>query len=304
MKAHPLVGAALAAGLALLGGACAGDGGQAQGIFFVSTRDGDYAIYAMDAAGGGQTRVTDSESNPSSPRGLFFQIDPAPSPDGGKIAFASKRGGTFDIYVMSADGTDTQRLTSTREDDLHPTWSPDGSQIAFERGTPGDIYVMDADGSGARAITAGPATEAQPAWSPDGRAVAYVRRAPGTTIRELWLVQQDGSRPRALTSLEAVSYSPAWSPDGARIAFSTDVDNTQFDIYTVGSDGKGLRRVTVTNESSFEPSWSPDATTIAFSEGGAIFTRELDQDVPNELTDPSQNDSSPAWNPVPAGEEE
>ncbi len=87
------------------------------------------------------------------PSGLFFQIDPAWSPDGSTIAFASKRSGTFDLYAMSRDGSGTRRLTSTKEDDTQPTWSPDGDRIAFARGASSRLFVMNADGSGARRVT-------------------------------------------------------------------------------------------------------------------------------------------------------
>ncbi len=78
-------------------------------------------------------------------------MEPAWSPDGTQIAFSSRVEGTFDIYTMSADGSGSRRLTSTKEHDSHPTWSSDGRMIAFARD--GDIYVMDADGSGAHRIS-------------------------------------------------------------------------------------------------------------------------------------------------------
>lgn len=191
---HRVVAAALAAILALSLAACAGnDEPAAPGLVFVSTRDGDYAIYSMDADGGGEERLTEGKADPSTPQGLFFQIDPAVSPDGKLIAFASKRGGTFDLYAMATDGTGTRRLTSTPDDDGHPTWSPDGRQIAFERGIPGDLYVMNADGSGARRIGDDTAPELQPAWSPDGRWIAYLSDRSGEY--EVWLRPADGSGP-------------------------------------------------------------------------------------------------------------
>ena len=137
----------LAVGTMLLLSACGGGGDPRPDLLFVSTRDGDYAIYAMNADGARQKRLTRAEVDTSSPAGLFFQIDPAWSPDGATIAFASRRAGTFDIYVMRADGTGTRRLTATRVDDAHPTWAPDGQQIAFKRAD--DIYVMNADGTSA-----------------------------------------------------------------------------------------------------------------------------------------------------------
>ena len=53
------------------------------------------------------------------------------SPNGTRIAFASDRAGSNDIYVMSASGTGLMQLTLKISNDDHPTWSPDGTQIAF-----------------------------------------------------------------------------------------------------------------------------------------------------------------------------
>ena len=116
IRIHLSVG--LAVGIALLLSSCGGGGNPRPDLVFVSTRDGDYAIYAMNADGGRQKRLTKVEPDTSSPAGLFFQIDPAWSPDGASIALASKRSGTFDIYAMRADGsaTRTQRGRQTGGD--------------------------------------------------------------------------------------------------------------------------------------------------------------------------------------------
>lgn len=302
MSRHRLLArAAVVAAVAVALAGC-GDGDETAprpDLALVSSRNGDYAIYAMSAEGGSQVRLSSEEGDPSSPSGLFFQVEPSWSPDGRRLAFASKRSGSFDIYVMDADGEGTRRLTSTKKDDSHPSWSPDGRQIAFARG-PGDIYVMNADGSGARRISHPTVEEAEPAWSPDGKWIAYARRTPGTPIREVWIVRPDGTESHAVTSLGASSYTPAWSPDSSRIVFSSNVDGEIYELYTIGVDGKGRRGVAAATEGTFEPAWSPDGTRIAFSEGGAIFTVELGAGgEATRLTDTENNDSSPAWNPRP-----
>ena len=294
--------ALLALGTAILLAACGGSDDSDLDLAFVSTRDGDYAIYAMSASGGGQHRLTDAHGDPATPSGLFFQTEPAWSPDGNTIAFASKRSGTFRLYAMSSDGSGTRRLTSTKEEDGQPTWSPDGGRIAFARGAPSRLFIMNADGGGARRVTDEEAEEGDPAWSPDGRSIAYVQRSPGSSIRELWLVRPDGSQRHRLTNLGGVAQGPAWSPDGKRLAFSAAVAN-RFDIYTIGADGKGVRLLT-SGDDSIEPAWSPDGKTIVFAVGGALVAIDVANGVQSRLTDPGDNDSSPAWAPGTEGEDD
>jgi dipeptidyl aminopeptidase/acylaminoacyl peptidase len=250
----------------------------------------------MSADGSRQKRLTHEKGDPSTPEGLFFQVEPAWSPEGRQIAFASRRDGPFHIFVMRADGSGTHRLTSTKADDENPTWSPDGSEIAFERGPAGDIYLMDADGTRTRRVGKDFADEGDPAWSPDGRWIAYSRRTPGTSAREIWLVHPNGSGRRQLTHLQALSQAPAWSFDGRRIAFSSDKDGGIFGIYSVGVDGKTVALLAKSETGAFEPAWSMDGKTVVFSSDGSIVTVDLGGRE-KELTH-SKNDSSPAWRPV------
>ena len=293
MHIRPLL--LLAAGTALVLSACGGGGDPRPDLLFVSTRDGDYAIYAMNADGGRQKRLTRTEVDTSTPAGLFFQIDPAWSPDGAKIAFASRREGSSDIYVMRADGSGTQRLTATRVDDNHPTWAPNGQQIAFKRAD--DIYVMTADGTLAHDISHAIGSDSDPAWSPDGKWIAFTRRPSGTQEREIWIMRPDGSDQQRLTSLRGSSINPAWSPDGRRIVFASNIVGSLYDLYLVEVAGKRVQRLTQAGPDTFGPAWSPDGSTIAFSQDGAISTTDL-QGQTDALTDTTNNDSSPAWNPV------
>lgn len=264
-------------------------------LAFVSTRDGDYAIYGVDAGGAHEWRLTKEKGDPSTSTGLFFQLQPAWSPDGASIAFVSRREGHAHLYVMHADGTGSRRLTSAAADDTRPSWSPDGREIAFSRG--GELYAVPAAGGAVHRITRGLGGDAaDPAWSPDGKLVAYDYRRPGFSIREVWVVRADGSGARAVTRLQQSSALPTWSPEGNRLAFQSNTRGGHFEIYSIALDGTRLRRETRSEIDTIEPAWSPEGSAIAFSRDGAIWTVDR-QGKTTKLTS-GGNDASPAWRPT------
>jgi Tol biopolymer transport system component len=289
-----LLGAVLVLAATWLGAGCGSSGSPRPDLAFVSTRDGDYAIFGMNADGSRQKRLTREMGNHATPQGLFFQDEPAWSPDGTQIAFTSRRDGPRHVFVMRADGSGTRRLTSTKADDEHPTWSPTGNELAFGRA--GDIFVMTADGTKVHRLGNDLAEETDPAWSPNGRWVAYARRTPGTTIREIWLMHPDGSGRHQVTHRKVSSQAPAWSPNGRQIVFSSEVHPGIYAIYTVGLDGKAPRQLsTSVVAGAFTPSWSPDGKEIAFMSDGSIYTVTLIGSQ-KQLTK-GTNDSSPVWRP-------
>jgi Tol biopolymer transport system component len=287
----------LAAFAALVLAGCGGSSPKGPpDLLFVSTKDGDYAIFGADAEGKHVRRLTKEKGDPSTLSGLFFQVEPAWSPDGRQIAFASHRDGTSHIYVMQADGTGAKRLTNSAKDDDHPAWSPDGSRIIF--GREGALYGVPAGGGPAHRVGRGFGNAADPTWSPDGKLIAYDYRVPGFSIRELYVMRADGRGKRRVTKLRQVSGLPAWSPDGRRLAFQSNVRLGHFEIYTIGVDGKGLRQVTQSVVDVIQPAWSPDGSELAFSRDGAIWVEAAGTQT--QLTSGKNNDSSPAWRPVRA----
>ena len=127
-------------------------------VAFVSGREGNGAVYVMNADGSGQRRLTHTAGRDS---------HAAWSPDGRQIVFHSRRGGTIDVSVVNADGSGQRVLMRGAR---LPAWSPDGRRIALERSRDGfrDVYVVNADGSGLRRLTRNPEKTSVTdfAWSP------------------------------------------------------------------------------------------------------------------------------------------
>lgn len=261
-------------------------------IAFYSQRDGLAEIYAMNADGSEQTRLTNNDA---------VDWDPSWSPDGQQIAFISNRDGAGDIYRMNADGSEQTRLTTSDADDFAPAWSPDGQRIAFmafRDGNP-EIYAMNADGSNQTRLTFDNAVEGFPSWSPDSQQIAFMSERDGN--REIYVMNADGSNPVRLTTNAAVDDNPAWSPDGQHIAFKSERDGSR-DVYVMNADGTQQVRLTSPDADGFAPAWSPDGTQIAFQtsrDNGSeeIYRMNADGSDPVRLTDNAANisDGEPSW---------
>jgi len=200
----------------------------------------------------------------------------SPSTSGPRIDIGSLEGRivlsdeTNDIWSMRADGTHVRRLTSSPAMEFDPTWSPDGSRIAYRHwphnGT-SRIFVMKADGSDQQNLTRKDSWG--PDWSPDGRRIAFNSVA-GTGALDVYgyVVAPDGSGLRRI-SRHYVEY-PAWSPDGSQIAFMAPEpgatgSNPDYNIFVMDADGSHVRRLTTAPGEDGWPAWSPDGTRIVFS---------------------------------------
>jgi Tol biopolymer transport system component len=129
-----------------------------------------------------------------------LNTDPALSPDGKLLAYASDRGGngSLDIWVRQLAGGDPLRLTDNPADDYEPVFSPDGSQIAFRSDRDGGgIYVVSALGGQARRIAR---QGRHPRYSPAGDQIAYsVGEGGNSSVGcQMFVVQAAGGAPRQL----------------------------------------------------------------------------------------------------------
>jgi TolB protein len=218
----------------------------------------------------------------------------------GQIVFASKRGATWQIYVMDVNGANVRQLTSSGNN-YAPVWSPDGTRIAFDSDRYGDrdIFVMNADGSHQAQLTSDPAEDREPAWSPDGSLIAF--QSDRYTPRDVFVMNPDGSNQRALTNTNAVDALPDWSPDGTRIVFASDRDGRDVngEIYVMDTFGGNQTRLTNQAGHDFAPMWSPDGRRIVFyseRDGNRnIYLMNADGSNQIRLTSDDAVDESATW---------
>lgn len=216
----------------------------------------------------------------------------------GKIAFTSNRAnGQRDIYVMNADGAQPTLLTSASPSDESPSWSPDGSKIAFASHRDGNprIYVMNADGSEQVRLTAFAQAAGQPSFAPDGMRIAYM------SDYHVYVMGADGSNPQRITAAGDAGGYPDWSPDGQKIVYAGRLDSRQ-GIIVVNADGAQGMMLVPSNGSARAPAWSPDGREIAFSsacgQSQCIYLMSANGSNLRPVTSQTDAFDYPAWSPA------
>jgi dipeptidyl aminopeptidase/acylaminoacyl peptidase len=176
-------------------------------LAFQSNRgDLNYGIWVVNSDGSQLHRLAGNAAGDG-------DYSPSWSPDGNRIAFESDNGDSYDIYLMSPDGSLFARLTRTDDDEDSPAWSPDATKIVYVRwrGDFSNLWLMNADGSGQHALTKGPADDFSPVWSPDGTKILFSSDRGGNI--DLYVMNADGSgRPSRLTTAPEVEGFPSWQP--------------------------------------------------------------------------------------------
>lgn len=263
-------------------------------------------IFLMNEDGSGQTQITNVIAFAY---GIsFFSW----SPDGSRIVYSGDTGPLDgpEIYMINADGTGIKRIGSSiifGENDIvygvintYPSWSPDGSRIAFVKQgiRTSNIYIINADGSNETRITENSTDKRNPSWSPDGKKIAYSSK--NDRGYDIYTIRTDGSNKIRLTYLEAYYQKPYWSPDGSKILFRSLKDNLS-EIYVMDSDGTNLTKLTDNNGFNWSPVWSPDGSRIVFSSNLSgdfeIYTINADGSKFRNVSHNPRNDGSPSWSP-------
>ena len=215
-----------------------------------------------------------------------------------RIAFASRRRGDKEIFVIDYDGHDPYRVTSLDTISMTPDWHPNGQEICFTTFVRGnaDLYCASAGGGSARPLSTQNGLNIAPAWSPDGRRLALTLTKDGNS--EIYALDPSGRRLDRLTFNIGIDTSPTWSPNGRQIAFESDRAGLP-QIYVMDAEGANVRQLSRGGE-AHSPAWSPIGDRIAYVErvGGRfqIVTVDADGGSRQVMTSTGDNED-PSWSP-------
>ena len=241
----------------------------------------------------------------------------APTQSGGvyKLAFARWDGGKHDLYIANTNGSGEKFLL---ERAAGPSWSPDGTTLAFYGEEGVDRQIRDGVEYTVSGITDGilwmtvsnfPSDITQVEigqftregsgryadWSPNGDMIAF-DATHGSPDRRIYFLGTDDNQQY---NVEILGEQSSWSPDNRKIVYRSGRDNKQ-GIWISNRDDSGAHPITNEGSDSF-PAWSPDGRKIAFhrDSGGNvdIYVMNTDGSGVTRLTSAAGPDTLPAWTP-------
>ena len=216
-----------------------------------------------------------------------------------RIAYVTKAGQRYSLWVADADGENAQSALSSPEPIISPAWSPNGGQLAyvsFESRKP-VIYAHDVASGKRRLLANFRGSNSAPAWSPDGRTLAVTLSRDGGS--QLYTMDANGGEPRRLTQSVSIDTEPAFAPDGRTLYFVSDRGGSP-QVYRMAPSGGNADRVTFTGNYNISPSVSPDGRWLAYISrvGGAfkLHVMDLASGTATAITDTTA-DESPSFSP-------
>ena len=252
----------------------------------------------------------------------YFNVSPAISPNGGKVAFLSDRSGYADIYVMSSDDGRqlTKIISGQRTAELEElkwlspglSWAPDNRHLVFsaKSGNEDALIFFDTEKETRRIHKLGLDGIFTASWSPDGKSVVFSGLNDGAS--DLFLFSIETKEVTQLTRDLFSDTRPTWSPDGQELAFVSDRGNSLLtglvspdspqardilknhdfrstDIYTLNLESGHIKRITNTLGSEDSPSYANTSSKLAYTSDRSgiwnIYFHDFETGLETPVTD-------------------
>ncbi len=181
-----------------------------------------------------------------------------------RIAYVNRTGQNYRLIVADSDGYNEQTVLVRNETIMSPSWSPDGSHLAyvsFENGHAA-VYVQSLYTHQRALVADFRGSNSAPAWAPDGKQLAIVLSRDGSS--QIHLIRPDGSNLRRIVFSGGIDTEPNFSPDGQYLLFTSDRGGSA-QIYRVPVDGGVVERLTFGEGSNFSPRYSPDGKSFVYA---------------------------------------
>ncbi len=182
-----------------------------------------------------------------------------------RISYVTRNTGVYNLWVADADGEGAQSALRSTEPIISPSWSPNGSQLAyvsFESRKP-VVYVHNVDTGKRRLVANFKGSNSAPNWSPDGKTLALTLSRDGGSQLYLLDANVSGAEPRRLANSLAIDTEPTFTADGKTIYFVSDRGGSP-QIYRLPVGGGTPERVTFTGNYNISPALSPDGRWLAY----------------------------------------
>jgi TolB protein len=239
------------------------------------------------------------------------------SPDGAHIVFTTNRNDNYDIWVMSADGSEQKAWITLNAWDDYARYSPDGAQIAFAttgttNGAPNSEIYVGSSNTRLRRVTFNKGADEWPSWSPDGRWLADSSNRDG--YMAVFVFAVGDTNIKNWTADTTFSEQPAWSPEGEWIAFVRKAQTApgqavDFGDVWIGKRDRSEFRQLTQDGCATHPAWSPDGRYIVYShhwdstgdgqvtteDASELWAMAVDGGQPFVLTQGKSQDFAPRW---------
>ncbi|HEV2609419.1 MAG TPA: Tol-Pal system beta propeller repeat protein TolB [Noviherbaspirillum sp.] len=216
-----------------------------------------------------------------------------------RIAYVTKVGNEYRLEVSDSDGEDRQVALRSNEPIISPSWSPDGTKVAyvsFEAKKP-VVYVQNLVTRQRTVVANYKGSNSAPSWSPDGTKLAVALSRDGLT--QVYVVNADGSGLRRVSNSSGIDTEPQFSADGQNIYFTSDRSGGP-QIYRMPANGGDAQRVTYNGSYNISPRVSPDGKSLAYisrRDGRfQLYILDLGNGQELRLSDTAK-DESPSFSP-------